>query len=359
MAMFLQYLALKAGLATNRDLAQICRDSYPRRLNILLWIITEIAICATDVAEVIGSAIAFKLLFGLPLVAGVCITAVDVIFILFLNGSKFEWMERLVTLLILIILVCFSVQLGYSKPPFVDVMEGFLPRKELFTDSGMLFVAVGIIGATVMPHNLFLHSSIILTRDIPREEAAIKEAIHYSRIDTILSLTIAFFVNASILMVAAATFHQNGYHDIATLEDAYHLLEPILHSKVAPVVFGIALLAAGQNSTLTGTLTGQIVMEGFMNWKISPAARRLITRLLAIIPSVVVTAIGGDKQANNLLLYSQVILSFALPFAVIPLVHITASPLRMGKFVNTPLVNVISVIFSTILVVLNIVLLVI
>jgi manganese transport protein len=358
MAMFLQYLSLKAGLATNRDLAQICRDSYPRPVVIMLWIIMEIAICATDLAEVLGSAIAFKLLFNIPLVAGVCITAVDVLFILFLNGSKFEWMERLVSFLILIILVCFTIQLGYSHPNGVDVMAGFLPSKELFTNNEMLFVGVGIIGATVMPHNLFLHSSIILTRDIPRDEASIKEAIHYSRIDTILSLTLAFFVNAAILMVAAATFYTNGYHDIASLEDAYKLLEPILHSKVAPVVFGIALLAAGQNSTLTGTLTGQIVMEGFMNYKISPTFRRLLTRLMAIVPAIIVTAVGGDKETNNMLLISQVVLSFALPFAVVPLVHVTSSRLRMGKFANSPLVNVVAVILSAIIIVLNVVLLV-
>lgn len=311
-----------------------------------------------DIAEVLGSAIALKLLFNLPLIAGVCLTACDVLILLFLNGSKFIWMERFVTFLIVIIIVCFTIQLGYSSPNAIDVFGGFIPSDEIFKNNQMLFVGVGIIGATVMPHNLFLHSSIILTRQVSREENDIKEAIHYGGIDSILSLTIAFFVNAAILMIAAATFHKNGYNDIATLEDAYKLLEPILHSQAAPIVFGIALLAAGQNATLTGTLTGQIVMEGFMNFKISPTFRRFITRLLAILPAVLTTAIGGDAQANNLLLYSQVILSFTLPFAVVPLVHITSSSSRMGKFVNARGTTVIACVISGIIIAMNIVLLI-
>ena len=311
-----------------------------------------------DIAEVLGSAIALKLLFGLPLVAGVCLTACDVLVLLCLNGSNFTWMERIVSFLIFIIIVCFAIQLGYSHPAAVEVFAGFIPSRELFTNNGMLFVAVGIIGATVMPHNLFLHSSIILTRNVPREESAIRDAIRYGGIDSMLSLSIAFFVNAAILMVSAATFYKHGYHDIATLDDCYKLLEPILHSSAAPIVFGIALLASGQNSTLTGTLTGQIIMEGFMNYKISPTLRRLITRLLAILPAVLVTAIGGDGQVNNMLLFSQVILSFALPFAVIPLTHITSSRSRMGKFVNSTSTMMIAVIMSAIIIILNIILLI-
>lgn len=354
MAIFLQYLSLKAGLATNRDLAQICRDSYPRPVVIFLWIVMEIAICATDLAEVLGSAIALKLLFGLPLIAGVCITAFDVLLVLCIHGRRFDFIEKCVALLILIILVCFTVQLGYSKPDPIAVLWGFLPSAAIFSSSEM-FVAVGIIGATVMPHNLFLHSSIILTREIPRHHEAIQEAIRYGAIDSAVALSLACFINAAILIVSAATFYRNGYNDIATLEDAYQLLEPILHSSVAPILFGIALLAAGQNSTLTGTLTGQIVMEGFMSYKLSPAFRRVFTRLLAILPAIIITTAYGDTAANDLLIISQVVLSFCLPFAIIPLTHITASKSRMGRYVNNPITTAISIALTLLIICLNII----
>jgi manganese transport protein len=308
-------------------------------------------------------------LFGLPLVAGVCITALDVFIVLFLNGSRYQWIERFVILLILIILICFIIQLIYCKPDATKLFLGFVPQSNLFTNTGMLYVAVGIIGATVMPHNLFLHSSIILTRKIPRnnnrqgidndtnDDFALREALKFGAIDSVISLTIAFFINAAILIVSAATFHQHGYNNIATLEEAYQLFQPILHSKVAPVIFGIALLASGQNSTLTGTLTGQIIMEGFLQTKIPPSLRRIITRLLAIIPSILAIVIGGESQANTLLLLSQVILSFALPFAVIPLLHITSSTSRMGKkFVNSQWLNVVAFLIVVILITLNLVL---
>ena len=358
MAMFLQVLSLRVGLATNRDLAQACRDSYPKHLVTVLWIVMEVAICATDVAEVIGSAVALKLLFGLPLVGGVCLTAADVLVILFMNGKSFRILEILVGLLILVITISFIVQLAMSKPEAVPLLTGFLPSTELLTNKDMLFIAVGIIGATVMPHNLFLHSSIILTRNVAREEASIKEAMHFGTIDSTVSLCLALFVNASILMVAAATFHTNGYNEVTTLEDAYQLLSPILNSTAAPILFAVALLASGQNSTLTGTLSGQIVMEGFMTWKISPTLRRVGTRLLAIVPSVVFVAIGGDGSANYLLILSQVVLSFALPFAMIPLVHITSSPSRMGVFVNSLSTQILAVAITAIILVLNFVLLV-
>jgi manganese transport protein len=358
MAMFLQVLALKVGLATNRDLAQACRDSYPKHVVWMLWVITEVAICATDIAEVIGSAVALKLLFGIPLIAGVCITAVDVLIVLFMNGRNFRFLEVLVGALIVVIIFSFTTQLVLSRPQAIPLLTGFLPSPELLTNKEMLFIGVGIIGATVMPHNLFLHSSIILTRNIARDEASIKQAIHFGTIDSTVSLVIALFVNACILMVAAATFHRHGYEEVATLEDAHRLLDPILKSGMASVLFAIALLASGQNSTLTGTLTGQIVMEGFMTWKIPPAVRRLGTRLLAIVPSVICVAVGGDSSANYLLILSQVVLSFALPFAIIPLVHISSSKSRMGVFVNSWWVKVLAVAVSSIIVALNIVLLI-
>lgn len=357
-AMFLQVLALKVGLATNRDLAQACRDSYPKPLVAVLWVVMEVAICATDIAEVIGSAVALKLLFGLPLVVGVCITAADVLLVLFMNGKKFRLLEAIVGLLILVITVCFIIQLILSRPHAVPLLMGFLPSTELLTNKSMLFIGVGIIGATVMPHNLFLHSSVILTRDVARDDASIKEAIKFGTIDSTVSLTLALFINASILMVAAAAFHKNGYNDVTTLEDAYHLLDPILNSTTASILFAVALLASGQNSTLTGTLSGQIVMEGFMTWKISPTLRRVATRLLAIVPSVICVAIGGDSSANYLLILSQVVLSFALPFAMIPLVHISSSKGRMGVFVNTMPTTILAVIITAIILALNLVLLV-
>ena len=333
MAMFLQTLSAKCGLATRRDLPQVCRDSYPDWLRIPLWIIAEIAIMATDLAEVIGSAVALKLLFGLPIIAGVLITAADVL-ILLAVGHKMRVIEAIVGTLVLLITVCFAVQVGVSNPLAIPLLSGFIPTDRLFKDSSMLYIAVGIIGATVMPHNLYLHSSIVLTRHTARDEASITQAIKYCTIDTTLSLCIAWFVNASILIVAATVFHTNGYSEVATLEDAYKLLDPLLGSAVSSKLFGIALLASGQSSTLTGTLTGQIVMEGFMTWKVSPLLRRFVTRIIAIVPAIIATTTGGEHAINDLLILSQILLCFALPFAVFPLCHITSSTPRMGKFVN-------------------------
>ena len=358
MAMFLQVLALRVGLATNRDLAQACRDSYPKHLVTVLWVVMEVAICATDIAEVIGSAVALKLLFGLPLIGGVCITALDVLLILFMNGRNFRLLEVFVGILIMIITISFITQLAMSQPDAVPLLMGFLPSTELLTNKEMLFIGVGIIGATVMPHNLFLHSSIILTRAVARDEESVKEAMYFGTIDSTVSLCLALFVNASILMVSAATFYKHGYNDVTTLEDAYQLLSPILNSTAASVLFAVALLASGQNSTLTGTLSGQIVMEGFMTWKLSPTFRRVATRLLAIVPSVICIAIGGDGSANYLLILSQVVLSFALPFAMIPLVHISSSRSRMGVFVNSLPTQVLAVAITVVILALNVVLLV-
>ena len=341
-AIFLQALAVRQGLATERDLAQACRDSYPRPVVFVLWMVTEAAIAATDLAEVIGSAVALKLLFGLPLIAGVCITALDVLIILFTHGRNFRILEGMVATLVILITVSFAIQIGLSKPKSQEVIVGFLPSAGIFTDQNQLLIAIGIIGATVMPHNLFLHSSLVLTRNISRNDPeAVKEAMKYFIFDSTFCLFCALFVNAAILIVAAATFHVNGLNDVATLEEAHELLTPILWSG-ASVLFAVALLAAGQNSTLTGTLAGQIVMEGFMTWKIRPVFRRLFTRLLAIVPAVVVIAVGGDESANNLLIISQVILSVALPFAIFPLVHITADKSKMGVHVNSTFTTVVA-----------------
>ena len=341
-AMFLQALAVKQGIATQRDLAQACRDSYPKWAVIILWVITEAAIAATDLAEVIGSAVALKLLFGLPLIGGVCVTALDVLIILYTHGRNFRILEGLVATLVVLITVIFAVQIGLSKPESVDVLRGFLPSAEIFSDNDQLLIAIGIIGATVMPHNLFLHSSLVLTRDIDRSDLAlVKESINYFVFDSTMCLFSALFVNAAILIVAAATFHVNGFNEVATLEEAHELLKPLLGSG-ASILFAVALLASGQNSTLTGTLAGQVVMEGFLTWKIRPIFRRLVTRLLAIVPAVIVISIGGDKSANQLLIISQVVLSVALPFAIFPLVHITSCVSKMGPHVNNRYVMILA-----------------
>jgi len=342
MAMFLQFLSLKAGLATQRDLAQICRDSYPQYINTLIWIVMEIAIAATDLAEVLGSAIALNILTGLPIIYGALITCCDIFLFLMLNGSSFRYIEVFVGILITFIACSLAAEIGLCKANSIDVLLGYLPSKLIFANQEALFNGIGIIGATVMPHNLFLHSSIVLTRKIERDDKSVQEAINFGLVDSTVSLSFATFVNSSILILAAATFHKNGYNDVASLEDAYKLLTPLLKNKAAPILFGLSLLAAGQNSTLTGTLTGQIVMEGFMNLKISPNLRRIVTRSLAIVPSIIAIAIGGNQAANTLLIFSQVILSFALPFAVIPLAHITSSKERMGIFVNNIYVTIIA-----------------
>ena len=337
MAMFLQSLALKVGLATQRDLAQCCRDAYSRPVCLVLWVICETAIMATDLAEVIGSAVALKLLLNIPLVAGVCITSLDVLLFLALRGLSIKIVELVVGALILLITVCFAIQLNLLSPSAIDVFSGFLPSHEIVADPDCLFVAVGIIGATVMPHNLFLHSSLVLTRAVNRsDEVAIKQAHSYAFADSTISLLYAWFVNAAILMVAAAAFYERGNKEVATLEDAYTLLTPVLGTTAGSTLFAVALLASGQNATLTGTLTGQIVMEGFTTFRVSPMTRRTVTRLLAIVPAVLAIAIGGDGSANYLLIVSQVSLSFALPFAIFPLVHISSSREKMGAVMVNP-----------------------
>ena len=334
MAILLQALSLKLGIVTGRDLAQACRDHYSRPVSFLLWVICELAIAACDLAEIIGSAIALNLLFGLPLLAGVCITGLDVLIVLFLQNKGFRYIEALVIALIFVIGGCFSWELVVSHPDLLGIAKGFVPSAKIITDPGMLYIAIGILGATVMPHNLYLHSSIVQTRRYELNAAGKREAIKFATIDSTLALMFALFINAAILIVSAATFYTRGRNDIAEIQDAYKLLSPLLGVTGASTLFALALLASGQNSTLTGTLAGQIVMEGFLNIRIRPWLRRLITRAIAIIPAIIVTVISGEKGTTNLLVLSQVILSLQLSFAVLPLVIFTSDKLKMGEFVN-------------------------
>ncbi|MGZ5005521.1 MAG: Nramp family divalent metal transporter [Chthoniobacterales bacterium] len=337
MAIVLQALSLKLGIVTGRDLAQACRDHFSRPISFLLWAICELAIAACDLAEIIGSAIALKLLFGLPLLVGVCVTALDVLVVLFLQNKGFRYIEALVITLIFVIGGCFAWELIASRPDLLGIAKGFIPSREIVTDPGMLYIAIGILGATVMPHNLYLHSSIVQTRRYALNASGKREAIKFATIDSTLALMFALFINAAILIVSAATFYTRGRNDIAEIQDAYRLLSPMLGVTGASTLFALALLASGQNSTLTGTLAGQIVMEGFLNIRIRPWLRRLLTRALAIIPAVIVTIMSGERGTAHLLVLSQVVLSLQLSFAVFPLVTFTSSKLKMGEFVNNPL----------------------
>jgi manganese transport protein len=336
MAILLQALALKLGIVTGRDLAQACRDHYSRPVSFLLWVLCEIAIAACDLAEVIGSAIALNLLLGIPLVWGVCLTALDVLLILLLQNRGFRYLEALVIVLVATIGVCFAVELLMARPELAAVMRGLVPTSQVVTNPAMLYIAIGILGATVMPHNLYLHSSIVQTRKVLPDDASKREAIRFATLDSTVALLFAFFINAAILMLAAATFHQTGHQEVAEIGDAYRLLAPLLGTTLASTLFAVALLASGQNSTITGTLAGQIVMEGFLNIRLPPWLRRLITRLIAIIPAVIVTILYGERGAGALLILSQVILSLQLSFAVVPLVYFTSQRSKMGQFVNRP-----------------------
>jgi manganese transport protein len=333
-AILLQALSLKLGIATGRDLAQACRDHYSRPVSFLLWLICELAIAACDLAEIIGSAIALNLLFGMPLLAGVCITGLDVLIVLFLQNKGFRYIEALVIALILVIGGCFAWELVISRPDLLGIAKGFVPSSKIITDPSMLYIAIGILGATVMPHNLYLHSSIVQTRRYELNAAGKREAIKFATIDSTLALMFALFINAAILIVSAATFYTRGRNDVEEIQDAYKLLSPLLGVTGASTLFALALLASGQNSTLTGTLAGQIVMEGFLNIRIRPWLRRLLTRGIAIIPAIIVTVISGEKGTTNLLILSQVVLGLQLSFAVFPLVMFTSDKLKMGEFVN-------------------------
>ncbi len=352
-AIMLQHLALKLGVVTERDLAQACRDHYGPTVNFILWVLCEIAIAACDLAEVIGSAIALNILFHIPLTWGVVITGLDVLVILFFQYKGFRLIESIVAGLIMVILACFAFELIRSRPDIFPLLSGLVPRAEVVTNPSMLYIAIGILGATVMPHNLYLHSSIVQTRDYPRDRAGKKMAIKFASIDSTVSLLIAFFINAAILIVAAATFHTTGHQGVADIMDAHKLLAPLLGTTLASTLFAVALLASGQNSTLTGTLAGQIVMEGFLNIRLKPWLRRLITRLIAIIPALIVTIIYGETGTTNLLVLSQVILSMQLSFAVVPLVLFTNSKGKMGEFANKPFLKMLVWIITVIIVALN------
>jgi len=335
MAILLQSLSLKLGVATERDLAQICHESFGPKVSFGLWIMAEIAIAACDLAEVIGSAIALELLFHIPLFYGVLITGLDVLLILLLQRWGFRYVEALVIALIGTIIAMFGVQMFLSKPEYWPALRNLIiPSTSIITNPDMLYIAIGMLGATVMPHNLYLHSSIVQSRRYKRTPAGKREAIHMANIDSALALTLALFVNAAILIVAAAVFNRSGHFDVAAIQDAYKLLSPLVGAAGASTLFAVALLASGQNSSITGTLAGQIVMEGFIHLKVSPWLRRLITRTLAIIPTIIVVAVTGERGTEKLLLLSQVILSLQLSFAVIPLVIFTGSRKKMGEFVN-------------------------
>jgi manganese transport protein len=335
MAILLQSLSLKLGVATERDLAQLCHENYGPRVSFALWVGAEIAIAACDLAEVIGSAIALNLLFHIPLFYGVLITGLDVLLILLLQRWGFRYIEALVIALIGTILGMFSVQVFLSRPQYGPLLHSlFIPSPSIVTNPAMLYIAIGILGATVMPHNLYLHSSIVQSRRYKRTPEGKRDAIHLANVDSALALTVALFVNAGILIVAAAVFNRSGHLEVAAIEDAYKLLSPLLGAAGASTLFAVALLASGQNSSITGTLAGQVVMEGFIHLKVSPWLRRLITRSLAIIPTIIVVVVNGEQGTEKLLILSQVILSLQLSFAVVPLVLFTGSRKKMGEFVN-------------------------
>ena len=352
-AMLLQHLAVKLGVVTGRDLAQACRDHYSKPVAMVLWVLCEIAIAACDLAEVIGSAIAFNLLFGLPLPWGIALTTFDVLLILLLQSKGFKLIESLVAALIFTIFICFLYEIIASHPDWLGLAAGLVPQPQVVSNPAMLYVAIGILGATVMPHNLYLHSAIVQVRQIEPTETGKRSAIKFATIDSTVALGLAFFVNAAILVTAAAAFHGKGYNDVADIADAHKLLTPVLGAGAASVVFAIALLASGQSSTLTGTLAGQVVMEGFLHIKLRPWLRRLVTRLLAVVPAFFVALYYGEKGTGELLVLSQVILSLQLSFAVIPLVLFTNDKLKMGVFVNRPWLRITAWAVAGIILVLN------
>ena len=358
MAILLQALAARLGIVTDRDLAQACRASYSRPVNFLLWLACEAAIIACDLAEVIGTAIALKLLFGIPLIGGALITALDAFLLLLLMNRGFRFLEAFVIALLIVIAVCFTIQIAAAAPPVAAMLKGFVPSSEIFTNSEMLYIAIGIIGATVMPHNLYLHSSIVQTRAYPRTEDGRRDAIKWATADSTIALMLALFINAAILVVAAATFHTSGHSDVAEIGDAFELLSPLLGLGIASTLFAVALLASGLNSTVTATLAGQIVMEGFLNLRLPNWARRLLTRGIAIVPVVIVTAFYGESGTARLLVFSQVILSMQLPFAVIPLVRFVSDRRKMGQFVIPAAVAAVAWVVASVIVILNLKLLV-
>ncbi|MCG6961658.1 MAG: Nramp family divalent metal transporter [Acidobacteria bacterium] len=351
MAILLQSLAARLGIANRRDLAQACRETYPAVINIPLYVLAEIAITATDLAEVIGSAIAFQLLFGIPLLWGVVITSLDVLLLLALSSFGIRKLEALVLSFVGTIGIAFLVEIVLAKPEWHGIVQGFVPS---MPDSTALYIAIGILGATVMPHNLYLHSSLVQTRRIGQSTDERRQAVKLNTVDSVISLNLAFLVNAAILVMAAAVFYRTGHHGVAEIQDAHRLLEPILGAAIAPIAFAVALLASGQSSTITGTLAGQIVMEGYLNFRVRPWLRRLITRLLAVIPAVLTIVYFGENSTGGLLVLSQVILSLQLPFAVIPLIHLVSDRERMGELSIRPLLKTLAWLVAAIIVVLNV-----
>ncbi len=352
MAVLLQHLSIKLGIATGRDLAQACRDHYSMPTVWFLWIICELAIAACDLAEVIGSAIALQLLFGIPLLWGCIITALDVVAVLFLQNKGFRYIEAIVVTLIATIGICFALELIWSRPGIVGILTGFVPQPMILKSSDMLYVAIGIIGATVMPHNLYLHSSIVQTRKYEQNHSGKREAIKFATIDSTVALTMALFINAAILILAAAVFHFSGHQDVAEIQSAYKLLTPLLGGG-ASILFAVALLASGQNSTLTGTLAGQVVMEGFINIRLRPWLRRLVTRLIAIVPAIIVIGFFGEGKTTELLVASQVALSMQLGFAVWPLMRFTGRKDKMGEFINPRWIKILGWTTTAIIIALN------
>jgi manganese transport protein len=353
MAILLQALCVRLGVATSRDLAQACRENFSPRISFGLWVLCEIAIAACDLAELVGSAIALQLLFKIPLAIGVCITALDVFAIMFLQSKGFRYIEALVISIIVLISGCFVAELSFAAPDWGAVLHGYLPQSTVTRNPEALYIAVGILGATVMPHNLYLHSSIVQTRNWQDTPEKKREAIKFGTIDSSVALSIALFINSAILILAAATFHFSGHREVAEIQDAYKLLSPLLGAAPASAIFAIALLASGQNSTLTATMAGQIVMEGFLHIRLKPWARRLLTRLVAIVPALVVIVLCGEGSTTSLLIFSQVILSLQLPFAVIPLIMFTSDRKLMGEFVNPRWLKLLACVVATIIVGLN------
>jgi manganese transport protein len=354
MAILLQALCARLGIGAGRDLAQACRDAFPRAISWPLWLLAEVAICATDLAEVIGTAIGLNLLFGIPLELGVLITALDVFVILWMQNLGFRWVEAFVVTLLGVITLCFSIQIALANPEWGGVIRGFAPTTEIVTNPDMLYLALGILGATVMPHNLYLHSGVVQTRRFGNSVEDRREAIKLATTDSTIALMFALLINASILILAAATFHKVGQTDVAELDQAHSFLEPLLGSAIAPTLFGIALLCCGLNSTVTATLSGQIVMEGFLDIRLPAWARRLVTRAIAIVPAAIVTIWYGEKGTAQLLILSQVILSLQLPFAIVPLVMFTANRNKMGELVAPLWVTLLATLTAAVIVTLNI-----
>lgn len=358
MAILLQALSARLGIVAGLDLAQACRRHYPKPVNFVLWILCEIAICACDLAEIIGTAIALQLLFGIPLLYGICLTSVNTILILYLQAKGFRYLEAFIFALMVLITGCFAIEIALADPDWLALFAGYIPNPEVIRNPAMLYVAIGILGATVMPHNLYLHSSIVQTRRFGTDSAQKREAIKFATIDSTVALSLALFINSAILIMAAAVFHKQGMTEVAEIQEAHALLSPLLGASAASFLFALALLASGQNSTITATLAGQIVMEGFVQIRLRPWLRRLITRLLALIPAVIVCAMYGESGTAQLLVLSQVILSMQLPFAVIPLIQFTCSRKIMGEFRTSLPIALLAWLVAAVIVSLNIKLLV-